>query len=224
MNISTSCIFFPENESGNICNQIMLGGSQALKQSTKIEKYNISLREAFGLCLLSVCRAFLSPNTNWAFTTEPQISDDGAIVSIKSDRINYCEIIEQVYLPGTYLKRTNGDSMNDHILAHIFKTKDKGPEYLKDTSLFILSDIQSGNETDTFDWQDFARRFFSKLPFLHVYFLSLTKHTPDHNEYYLFSFTNQVHRQPLNGEFKFKISKNGISDFYCTQKINLLDT
>ena len=100
MNVSTSLIFFPENESKDICNQVMLGGSQALKQSTKIDKYGLSLREAFGLCVLSAHRAFLNPNKIWAFTTEPEISDDGAIVSLEGNKINYCELIEQVYLPG----------------------------------------------------------------------------------------------------------------------------
>jgi hypothetical protein len=222
MNVSTSLIFFLENESKDICNQVMLGGSQALKQSTKIDKYGLSLREAFGLCVLSAHRAFLNPNNNWAFTTEPKISDDGAIVSLEGNKINYCELIEQVYLPGAYLKRTDGHSMNDHILAYISKTKDKGPEYFKDISLFILSDIQSGSSSDFFEWQDFAKRFYTKLPFLHVYFLGLTEPTVNYNSYYLFSFTNQKHRQNLNGEFSFKVSSSGIYDFKCDQEIDLL--
>jgi len=223
MNISTSLIFFPKSESKDICNQVILGGSTALKQSTKIEKYEISLREAFGLCILSALRAFLEPNKKWAFTTEPQISDDGAIVSLEGNKIKYCELIEQVYLPGAYLKRSEGHSMNDYILAYISKTKDKGPEYFKDISLFILSDIQSGNSSDFFEWQDFAKRFYLKLPFLHVYFLGLTEPAVSHNSYYLFSFTNQKHRQNLNGEFSFKVNSNGIYDFKRDQTINLLE-
>jgi len=223
MNISTNLIFDPKVESKDICNQIISEGTRILKQSRKIDKFEISLREVFGLCLLATYRDFLEPDKKWAFTTEPKISDDGAVVHLEDKKIQYCELVEQVYLPGPYLKRKGDHSMNDHILDQVLSKKNKGAEYLKDTSLFILNDIQSENNQDYFEWQDFAKCFFERLPFLHLYFVGLTDHKQDHNSYYLFSFTNQVHRQHLNGEFAFQINSHGINDFKCTQLINLLD-
>lgn len=222
MNIKT-IVFIPQQASKKIFPSILASGTKILQKSDKLKKYNISLREVFGLCILSTFRSFLEPKEKWVFSTEPQISDDGAVATIgKNNKIAYCESVEQVYLPGHFLKRNNGQSINDYILEYIFKTKNKGSEYQKNKSLLILSDIKSGDSSDCFEWQDFVKKFFTKDTFLHLYFLSLVRRISGNNEYYLLSFTNQKHRQKLNGEFKFKVKRDGIFDFECLQEINLL--
>jgi len=222
MNIKT-IVFIPQQTSKEIFPSILASGTKILQKSDKLKKYNISLREVFGLCILSTFRSILEPKEKWVFSTEPQISDDGAVATIgDNNKITYYESVEQVYLPGHFLKRNNGQSMNDYILEHIFRTKNKGSEYQKNKSLLILSDIKSGDSSDCFEWQDFVKKFFTKDTFLHLYFLSLVRRVSENNEYYLLSFTNQKHRQKLNGEFKFKVKRNGIFDFECLQEINLL--
>jgi hypothetical protein len=222
MNIKTQA-FIPEHSSKEIFPLVLSSGTNALQKSDKLKKYNLSLREVFGLCILSTFRIILEPNEKWVFTTEPQISDDGAVATIgDNDKITYYENVEQVYLPGHFLQRSNNQSMNDYILEHISRTKNKGSEYQKNKSLLILSDIKSGNSSDTFEWQDFVKKFFAKDTFLHLYFLSLIGRVSGNNEYYLLSFTNQKHRQKLNGEFKFKVKNDGVFDFECLQEINLL--
>lgn len=222
MNTKT-IVFIPQQTSKEIFPSILASGTKILQKSDKLKKYNISLREVFGLCILSTFRSILEPKEKWVFLTEPQISDDGAVATIgDNNKITYYESVEQVYLPGHFLKRNNGQSMNDYILEHIFRTKNKGSEYQKNKSLFILSDIKSGDSSDCFEWQDFVKKFFTKDTFLHLYFLSLVRRVSGNNEYYLLSFTNQKHRQKLNGEFKFKVKRNGIFDFECLQEINLL--
>lgn len=222
MNIKT-IVFIPQQTSKEIFPPILASGTKILQKSDKLKKYNISLREVFGLCILSTFRSILEPKEKWVFSTEPQISDDGAVATIgDNNKITYYESVEQVYLPGYFLKRNNGQSMNDYILEHIFRTKNKGSEYQKNKSLLILSDIKSGDSSDCFEWQDFVKKFFTKDTFLHLYFLSLVRRVSGNNEYYLLSFTNQKHRQKLNGEFKFKVKRNGIFDFECLQEINLL--
>ena len=223
MNISTELVFTKKNEMGSICAQVLTGGTIVLKDSKKIERYHTSLREVFGLCVLTAHREFIKPESNWVFTTEPDIADDGAIVTIdNNNHSSYIEIVEQMYLPGQFLKRTEGRNMSDSVADFVFEKKSKGSEYYKDTSLFILNDIQSVDQSDPFLWQDFVKRIFPKLPFLHVYFLGLTEPSKDINKYYLLSFTDQKHRQYLNGEFSFDITKDGISNFKCLQTINLL--
>lgn len=222
MNIKTSA-FVPQQTSKEIFPLVLSSGTNVLQKSDKLEKYNLSLREVFGLCILSTLRSILEPDKNWVFTTEPQISDDGAVASIGNDnKINYYESVEQVYMPGHYLKRNDNQSMNDYILEHVFRTKNKGSEYQKNKTLLILSDIKSGSSSDAFEWQDFVKKFFAKDTFLHLYFLTLIGRVSRNNEYYLLSFTNQKHRQKLNGEFKFKVKNNGVYDFECIQEINLL--
>lgn len=222
MNIKT-IVFIPQQTSKEIFPSILASGTEILQKSDKLKKYNISLREVFGLCILSTFRSILEPKEKWIFSTEPQISDDGAVATIgDNNKITYYESVEQVYLPGHFLKRNNSQSMNDYILEHIFRTKNKGSEYQKNKSLLILSDIKSGDSSDCFEWQDFVKKFFTKDTFLHLYFLSLVRRVSGNNEYYLLSFTNQKHRQKLNGEFKFKVKRDGIFDFECLQKINLL--
>lgn len=223
MNIKTNLIFYPDKVINEVFPLILTKGSKELGNSKKLNQYGISPREIFGLCILTIFRKRFDKNTHWIFSTDPKLSDDGIIATIgNGDKLSYYEKLEQVYLPGKFLKRDQSQSMNDYILEHVYRTKDKGPEYGKNTSLLILSDIQSGNSRDCFEWQDFVKRFFTKEPFLHVYFLSLLKHTDQYNEYYLLSFTNQKHRQNLNGEFRINISSDGKMRFKCLQKINLL--
>ena len=198
-------------------------GRNLLKKSKKINKYQLSLREVFGLCVLSEFRTFLNADNKWVFTTEKQISDDGAVAIMdNTNKIIYYEKIEQVYLPGCYLKRDVYQSMNDYILNYINKSKNNGSEYEADQSLFVLSDIKSENFNDIFEWKDFVKKFFKNYHFLHLYFLTLTKHSRKSNEYYFLSFTNQKHRQHLNGEFKFEVRAEGFFNFKCLQKINLM--
>lgn len=222
MNIKTPA-FISQQASKEIFPLVLSSGTNVLQKSDKLEKYNLSVREVFGLCILSTFRGILEPTKKWVFTTEPQISDDGAIAVIgDDDKITYYESVEQVYLPGHFLKRNDSQSMNDYILGHIDRTKNKGSEYQKNKTLLILSDIKSGSSSDTFEWQDFVKKFFAKDTFLHLYFLTLVGRVSGSNEYYLLSFTNQKHRQKLNGEFKFKVKDDGIVDFECIQEINLL--
>jgi|SRR3989344_3206427 len=222
MNIKTS-VFIPQQSSKEIFQLVLFSGTNTLQKSDKLKKYNLSLREVFGLCILSTFRSILEPNKKWVFTAEPQISDDGTIATIgNNDKITYYESVEQVYLPGHFLKRNDNQSMNDYILGHTSRTKNKGSEYQKNKTLLILSDIKSGSSSDTFEWQDFVKKFFVKDTFLHLYFLSLIGRVSGYNEYYLLSFTNQKHRQKLNGEFKFKVKNDGVFDFECLQKINFL--
>ena len=216
-------IFTFEQASKDVFPLIIYSGTEALKESNRLNKYNASLREVFGLCVLSTFRSILESDQNWIFGTKSQISDDGVVGTIDDKKISYYEKIEQVYLPGCFIEMDSSKSMNDHILEQINRTKNKGSEYEKDQSLFILSDIKSGNSNDTFEWQDFVKNFFTEYNFLHLYFLTLVNHTPEYNEYYLLSFTYQKHRQKLNGEFRFKVKKNEISDFECIQRINLLE-
>ncbi len=228
MNIKTTA-FDPRKSLREVFPLVLSGGTNVLQKSDKLAKYNLSLREVFGLCILSIFRSILEPEKKWVFTTEPQISDDGAVASIDSNkdsnnRITYYECVEQIYLPGHFLERDRSQSINDYILEYINRTKNKGPEYQKNKTLFILSDIKSSNSNDTFEWQDFVKKFFTKETFLHLYFLTLIGRDLEGkwNEYYLLSFTNQRHRQNLNGEFKFKMKHDGIYDFECIQEINLL--
>ncbi|NTV44466.1 MAG: hypothetical protein HGA67_02095 [Candidatus Yonathbacteria bacterium] len=222
MNIKTST-FIPQQTLNEISPLVLSLGTSVLQKSEKLEKYNLSLREVFGLCVLSIFRSVLEPNEKWVFTTEPQISDDGAVAIVGSNnKITYYESVEQVYLPGHFLERNDNQSMNDYILEHIDRTKNKGLEYQKDKTLLILSDIKSHNSDDFFEWQDFVKKFFAKNTFLHLYFLTLIGHVSGSNEYYFLSFTNQKHRQKLNGEFRFKVKDDGLSDFKCIQKIDLL--
>lgn len=222
MNIKT-LVFVPQQSLKEIFPVVLSSGTNALQKSNKLKEYNLSLREVFGLCVLSTFRSLLAPNEKWVFTTEPQISDDGAVATIgDNNKITYYESVEQIYLPGHFLKRNDNQSMNDYILEHINRTKNKGSEYQKDKTLFILSDIKSSNSSDTFEWQDFVKKFFAKNTFLHLYYLTLVGRISGNNEYYFLSFTNQKHRQKLNGEFRFKVNNDGLFDFECIQKINLL--
>ncbi|MBN1161488.1 MAG: hypothetical protein JXA17_06055 [Dehalococcoidales bacterium] len=222
MNIKTST-FIPQQVLKEIFPLVLSSGTDVLHNSDKLKKYNLSLREVFGLCILSIFRSILEPDKKWVFTTDPQISDDGAVATIDdNNKITYYESVEQVYLPGHFLKRNDNQSMNDYILEHISRTKNKGSEYQKNKTLFILSDIKSGSSHDIFEWQDFVKKFFAKDTFLHLYFLTLVGRVSGNNEYYWLSFTNQKHRQKLNGEFKFKVKKDGVFDFECIQEINLL--
>lgn len=222
MNIKT-VTFIPQQASKEIFPLVLSSGTNVLQKSDKIEKYNLSLREVFGLCILSILRSILEPDKKWVFITEPQISDDGAVATIgDNNKITYYESVEQVYLPSYFLKRNDNQSMNDYILGHISRTKNKGSEYQKNKTLLILSDIKSGSSSDTFEWQDFVKKFFARDTFLHLYFLTLVGRVSENNEYYLLSFTNQKHRQKLNGEFKFKVKNDEVFDFECIQKINLL--
>ncbi|MGK2848939.1 MAG: hypothetical protein ACSLEX_02630 [Minisyncoccota bacterium] len=132
----------------------------------------------------------------------------------------YNEHVEQIYLPGKFVERGSQESINDYILKHIKEIKGKkGLDYRKDKSLLVFSDLYSKNNLNCFEWQDFLKNFFKEEVFLHLYCISLLKHTPTHNEYHLLSFTNQKHRQRLNGEFNFKLGSNGIFDFKCLQKL-----
>lgn len=222
MKIKTAA-FIPQHSAKEVLPLVLSSGTSALQKSDKLKKYNLSLREVFGLYTLSTFRNILEPNGKWVFVTEPQISDDGAVASIDdNNKINYYESVEQVYLPGHFLKRNDNQSINDYILEHISRTKNKGSEYQKDKTLLILSDIKSGDSSDAFEWQDFVKKFFAKNNFLHLYFLTLIGRISGNNEYYLLSFTNQKHRQKLNGEFKFKVRNDGVYDFKCIQEINLL--
>jgi hypothetical protein len=116
MNIKT-IVFIPQQTSKEIFPSILASGTKILQKSDKLKKYNISLREVFGLCILSTFRSILEPKEKWVFSTEPQISDDGAVAAIgDNNKITYYESVEQVYLPGHFLKRNNGQSMNDYIL------------------------------------------------------------------------------------------------------------
>lgn len=223
MNIQTDLIFYPDEVMGEIFPLILSEGSNQLKNSKKLAKYGISLREVFGLCLLTIFRKELEKEKSWIFSTEPKLSDDGimAVVSDKQ-RLSYYECLEQVYLPGEFLDRNRFQSMNNYIFQHVKRTKDKGPEYRKNKSLLVLSDIKSKDSFDCFEWQDFVKEFFLNESFLHLYFLSLLNHTDRYNDYYLLSFTNQKHRQNLNGEFRVRIEQAGNISFECLQKINLL--
>lgn len=223
MNIKTNLIFYPNKVIKEVFPFILTRGSKELGNSKKLNQYGISLREIFGLCVSTTFRKKLDENKQWVFSTDPKLSDDGIIATIgNGNKLSYYEILEQVYLPGKFLERDQLQSMNDYVLKHVYRTKDKGAEYRKNTSLLILGDIQSVNNSDRFEWQDFVNKFFAKESFLHLYFLSLVKHADQYNEYYLLSFTNQKHRQNLNGEFNIKISSDGEMRFKCLQKINLL--
>jgi hypothetical protein len=177
----------------------------------------------FGLYVICLFRKFLESENVWLFSTDKKISDDGFIARLSNrNNIDYYECVEQIYIPGTYIDRNKGININDFVLDCLSRKNEKGGDYAKNKSLFILCDIKSKNQRDYFEWQDFVKKFFIADTFLHLYFLSLLKHNPLFNEYYFLSFTNQVHRQKLNGEFKFKLNKNRIFDFVCTQKINLI--
>ena len=173
MNIKTNLIFSPKQVSKEIFPEVLSDGSKSLKNSKKLEKYNVSLREVFGLCILAIFRSLLEPKENWFFLTEPQISDDGAVASIGNhNKVTYYESVEQVYLPGNFLERKHGQSINDYILDHVSKIKDKGSEYQKNKTLFILSDVKSKNYDDSFEWQDFVRRFLLKILFyIYIFYL-----------------------------------------------------
>lgn len=223
MNIRTEA-FNPTEASKEIFPKVLLEGTELLKNSRPIDKYGISAREVFGLCILTHLRCYLEPEKRWVFSTEQEISDDGVVASIANNgnRINYYECIEQVYLPRYYINRSQKHDINAHILEHVARTKNKGDEYKMNKSLFVLSDISSKDNNDYFEWQDFVKSFFSEKTFLHLYFLSLQKHTLSANKYYLLSFTNQKHRQKLNGEFEIEVKDDGSSDIKCLQEISLL--
>lgn len=223
MNIKTEA-FNPAEASKEIFPKVLLEGTELLKKSRPIDKYGISAREVFGLCILTHFRCHLEPETKWFFSTDQKISDDGIVASVanNSNCLNYYECIEQVYLPGYYINRDQGQDINSHILEHVARTKNKGDEYKMNKSLFVLSDISSKDKGDYFEWQDFVKSFFSEKTFLHLYFLSLLRHTPNANKYYFLSFTNQKHRQELNGEFEIEITNNASLHIKCLQKINLL--
>lgn len=226
MDIKTTA-FIPEKILEEVSPLILLGGTELLKNSKKIKECGLSLREVFGLCIIACFRGFLFPNEKWVFSTEAQLSDDGVVARFNNhdNKFNYYELVEQIYLPEIFLKkRKNKQSINDYILSYIFKKKinKKGFSYQKDTALFILSDIKSNSLSDCFEWKDFVGKFFRKKTFLHLYFASLVKHTRKCNEYYFLSFTNQKHRQELNGEFELKIYANGVIKFKCLQKLSLI--
>jgi|GEM_PF-2763053 len=218
--------FLPGYVSQELFAKILSAGSQALEQSRKLDEYGISLREVFGLYVLVKFREFLDKKDKWAFTTEPAISDDGAVISLRDNReVAYSELIEQVFLPGNFLKRYENENLTDFILREIegLKVKDRGFEYAKNKSLFILSDLSSVSISDSFQWTDFVLAFFSRDTFLHVYVLGLAGCSNKGNEYHFLSFSNQKHRQKLNGQFIFNLTTDGVSNFRCIQKMNLLE-
>ncbi|NBC24219.1 MAG: hypothetical protein GVX78_01215 [Bacteroidetes bacterium] len=223
MNIKTEA-FDPIHASSEIFPRVLFEGTKLLKNSRPIDKYGISAREVFGLCIIAHLRCYLEPERKWVFSTDQEISDDGLVASVadNGNRINYYECIEQVYLPGHYINRSRDQDINSHILEHVARTKNKGSEYKTDKSLLVLSDIKSKAAGDYFKWQDFVKSFFAEKTFLHLYFISLQEHTPTMNQYYLLSFTNQKHRQKLNGEFEVKVSSDGSTETKCLQKMNLL--
>ncbi len=203
-----------------IVTPILTLGSKALSDSTKKEKYNVSLREIFGLCVILELRKYLEPEKKWFINTE--INDDGIIgyllKSGENIKVGYWEKIEQVYLPGKYLERNPLESANRYIIKHTIDQKGRGSQYERGVSLFVLNDI---NSLTPFYWAEFAKDFFTVTEFLHLYFLALEKHTPNRNKYYLVSFTNQVHRQYLNGIFNFSLTKKGIEKFTRTEDLTL---
>ena len=60
MNIKT-IVFIPQQSSKEIFPSILTSGTKILQKSDKLKKYNISLREVFGLCILSTFRNILEP-------------------------------------------------------------------------------------------------------------------------------------------------------------------
>ena len=70
MNIKTSA-FAPQQTSKEIFPLVLSSGTNVLQKSDKLEKYNLSFREVFGLCILSTLRSILESDKNWVFTTEP---------------------------------------------------------------------------------------------------------------------------------------------------------
>lgn len=213
--------FFPQKVLKEIFPLISSFGSSALEMSRHLDKFDASLREVFGLCIISSFRSFIEPDKTWLSLINRELSDDGSILSInnESNQVNYYENIEQIYIPGNFIKRGSDQNINDCIFDLVLKKKNRGFEYQRDKSLLILNDIKSLNRDDCFGWKDFVKKFFADDTFMHLYFLSLLS---PHFDYYLLSFTNQKHRQFLNGEFRFKIRNGDISDFECVQSLNLL--
>ncbi len=196
-------------------------------KNSKLFKNNISFREFWGLAIITALRKFREPEKDWLFSVDKNISDDGFIGSFLFEnkarcRINYYEKIEQVYLPVFY-KRNEHESYNDFLFRFLEEKKlNRGEEYLRDTSLIILNDVPSG---DPFYWQEFVKSFFpeNKLSFLHVYFIGFQEINDKYIKYHILSFTNQKHRQYLNGQFDLYIYLDGDYEFKIMQEINLLN-
>ncbi len=60
MNIKTKA-FDPTHASQEIFLRVLLEGTRLLKNSRPIDKYNISAREVFGLCMVAHIRDYLEP-------------------------------------------------------------------------------------------------------------------------------------------------------------------
>lgn len=191
--------------------QILKEGSSVLENSHKNPKFGISDREMFGLWVIYELRKQMEPEKTWFISADSDLSDDGVVghmtLSDTLTKVNYTEAIEQVYLPGNFLKREPNELATDFLLRHTVAKKANGAQYERSKSLFVLNDASSG---DPFYWAEFAKKFFMKTEFLHLYFLILEGRFLKNNKYYLISFTNQLHRQYLNGEFRFQLTQRGI--------------
>ena len=58
MNIKIAA-FIPQQALKEIFPLVLSSGTNVLQKSDKLEKYNLSLREVFGLCILSILRSIL---------------------------------------------------------------------------------------------------------------------------------------------------------------------
>lgn len=185
----------------------------------------LSLRELFGLCIITTFRKNIEQEKDWFFTTEKNISDDGAISFFKINKndIDYpYEKIEQVYLP-IFFKKNNNESYQDLLLRFLNNKKlNKNDSYKFNKSLLLLNDIDT---KQGFDYVNVLQKIFPKnqINYSHFYYIGYLGQTDAFLSYIILSYTDKPYRSFLNGQFRFFLYKNGDYKFKKIQDININD-
>lgn len=202
----------------------ILGNLNDLKNSRSFID-NISLREFFGLFVVTNFRKHIEPTKDWFFCTDKKISDDGAIsyFGINQSDIDYpYEKLEQVYLPH-FFKRKDNEHYEDLLTRFLENKKlNKSISYKTNKSLFILNDIDT---KQGFNWKKVLQLIFPKggVSYSHFYYLGYMGQNDDFLSYIFLSFADKPYRSYLNGQFRILLYKNGDCQVKKVQDINVND-
>ncbi len=194
-------------------------------KNTRPFSNGLSFREFFGLSIITAFRKHTESTKDWFFTTDKNISDDGAISYSEITRhdIDYPhEKIEQVYLP-IFFERNNAEHYEDLLIRFLENKKlNKDSSYKNNKSLVLLNDIDT---MQGFNWVNVLQKIFpkNKTNYSHFYYIGYMGQNDDLLSYILLSYTDKPYRSYLNGQFKFFLYKNGEYKFKRIQDIEVDD-